>query len=62
MSDEFGISKTIVVGSQGGKDVGYNIHFERLPIEINGITFDEIVRLNTFLTEYVKEEQNNENK
>ena len=61
MNDEFGISKTIITGSEGGKEVEYNLYSERLSDDLNGLTLDEIVRLNTFLTEYIKKEQNNEN-
>ena len=62
MTDEFGVSKTVLIGSNGGKEVDYNIYSERLSADLNGITFDEIVRLNAFLTDYIKKEQEHENK
>lgn len=62
MNDEFEISKTIITGSQGGREVEYNLYSVRLSTDLNGLTLDEIVRLHSFLTEYIKKEQNNENR
>ena len=62
MTDEFGVSKTVLIGSNVGKEVEYTIYSERLSADLNGITFDEIVRLNAFLTDYIKKEQEHENK
>lgn len=56
MNDEFCISKTIVVGSNGGKETAYNLSIERLSTDLNDITIDEMIRLNNFLSEYIKME------
>lgn len=56
MNDEFYMVKTISAGSNGGNEVSYNLSLERLPAELNGITLREIIRLNDFLTEYIKQE------
>lgn len=57
MNDEFGVSKVVVVGSNGSKDVGYNLFSTRLDVEMNGITYEEIIRLKDFLIDYVKQEE-----
>lgn len=61
MNDEFVMSKTVVVGSSGSKEMGYSLSSEKLNAELNGLLLDEIERLATFLTEYVKAEKGGQN-
>ena len=44
MNHEFFITKTVDIGSEG---------------EINEISYEELVRLNQFLTEFLKKEEGN---
>lgn len=59
MYDEFEVSKMVVIGSNGSKTVDYNLLSNRLNVEMNGLTFDEIIHLKDFLISYVKQEEGN---
>lgn len=54
MNDEFFITKTVDTGSEGSKVVKFQLYARNCDGEINEISYEELVRLNQFLTEFLK--------
>ena len=59
MNDEFFITKTVDTGSEGSKVVKFQLYARNGDGEINEISYEELVRLNQFLTEFLKKEEGN---
>lgn len=59
MNDEFFITKTIDIGSEGTNSVKYQVYARNCDGEINDISYEELVRFNKFLTNYLKKEEVN---
>ncbi|RHJ48193.1 hypothetical protein [Bacteroides sp. AM10-21B] len=57
MNDEFFITKTIDIGSEGTNSVKYHVYARNCDGEINEISYEELVRFNKFLTNYLKKEE-----
>lgn len=57
MNDEFFITKTIDIGSEGTNSVKYQVYARNCDGEINDISYEELVRFNKFLTNYLKKEE-----
>ena len=57
MNDEFFITKTVDTGSGGTKSVRYQLYVRNCDGEINDIGYEELVRFNKFLTNYLKKEE-----
>lgn len=57
MNDEFFITKTVDMGSEGTKAVRYQVYARNCDGEINEISYEELVRLNLFLTNFLKSEE-----
>ena len=60
MNDEFFITKTVDTGSEGSKVVKFQLYARNCDGEINEISYEELVRLNQFLTEFLKKEEGNQ--
>lgn len=60
MNDEFVIDRTTIVGSEGNKLVKFYLEFNKHQDVIENMSFDEIVRLQEFLTDYIKKEGDKE--
>ena len=57
MNDEFFITKTVDTGSEGTKNVRYHVYARNCDGEINEISYEELMRFNQFLTNFLKEEE-----
>ena len=57
MNDEFFITKTVDTGSGGTNSVRYQLYARNCVGEINDIGYEELVRFNKFLTNYLKKEE-----
>ena len=55
MNDEFFITKTVDTGSEGTKNVRYHVYARNCDGEINEISYEELMRFNQFLTNFLKE-------
>ena len=59
MNDDFFITKTVDTGSEGSKVGKFQLYARNCDGEINEISYEELVRLNQFLTEFLKKEEGN---
>ena len=59
MNDEFFITKTVDTGREGSKAMKFQLYARKCDGEINEISYEELVRLNQFLTEFLKKEEGN---
>ena len=57
MNDEFFITKTVDTGSEGSKSVRYHVYARNCDGEINEISYEELIRFNQFLTNFLKGEE-----
>ena len=57
MNDEFFITKTVDTGSEGTKSVRYHVYARNCDGEINEISYEELIRFNQFLTNFLKGEE-----
>ncbi len=57
MNDEFFITKTVDTGSEGTKSVRYHVYTRNCDGEINEISYEELIRFNQFLTNFLKGEE-----
>ena len=57
MNDEFFITKTVDTGRRGTNSERYQLYGRNCDGEINDIGYEELVRFNKFLTNYLKKEE-----
>ena len=57
MNAEFFITKIVDTGSEGSKGVRYHVYARNCDGEINEISYEELIRFNQFLTNFLKGEE-----